>query len=284
MKVQKSFKHDKSSLYLVGTPIGNLGDMSPRAIETLKSVDIIAAEDTRHTKKLCHYFEITTPLTSYHEHNKLSKGEYILQLLMSGKEVALVSDAGLPCISDPGYEIVQTVIENGYAVVPIPGANAAISALIASGLLPQPFTFFGFLNREKKKKKTELEELKNQKYTLIFYESPHRIKDTLTTMVEILGDRNIVIARELTKQYEEFIRGPISEIITFSNELRGEMVLLVEGNQEQQIEEVWWQNLEVIQHIEHYLAEGHSTNYSIKKVAKERGLAKNEVYRVYHIN
>jgi len=284
MEIQKSFKQNKASLYLVATPIGNLGDMTPRAIEILKSVDIIAAEDTRHTKKLCHYFGIETALTSYHEHNKVSKGDYILQLLQQGKEIALVSDAGLPCISDPGYEIVQQVIAANYAVVPIPGANAAISALIASGLVPQPFLFYGFLNREKKKKKKELEELKHQMYTLIFYESPHRIKESLAAMLDIMGDRHIVIARELTKQYEEFIRGPISEVVEHAGELKGEMVVLLEGSKEKQIEEVWWSQLEVIQHVEHYLTEGLSTNDSIKKVAKERGLAKNEVYRAYHIN
>jgi len=284
MEIQKSFKQDKSSLYLVATPIGNLGDMTPRAIELLKAVDIIAAEDTRHTKKLCHYFEIETPLTSYHEHNKDSKGEYILQLLQQGKDIALVSDAGLPCISDPGYEIVREVIAAGYAVIPIPGANAALTALIASGLVPQPFVFYGFLNRDKKKKKKELDELKYQPFTVIFYESPHRIKETLSAMLDTLGDRQIVIARELTKQYEEFIRGPISTIIPSVGDLRGEMVVLVEGSKEKQIEELWWHHLEVIQHVEHYLNEGLSTNDSIKKVAKERGLAKNEVYREYHIN
>lgn len=284
MEIQKSFKQDKSCLYLVATPIGNLGDMTPRAIETLKAVDLIAAEDTRHTKKLCHYFEIETPLTSYHEHNKTTKGGYILQLLQQGKDIALVSDAGLPCISDPGYEVVQEVIAAGYAVVPIPGANAALTSLIASGLAPQPFIFYGFLNRDKKKKKKELDELRYQPFTTIFYESPHRINETLNAMLDTLGDRQVVIARELTKQYEEFIRGPISTIIPSAGELRGEMVVLIEGSKEKQIEEVWWQHIPVIEHVEHYLNEGLSTNDSIKKVAKERGLAKNEVYREYHVN
>ena len=284
MQIQKSFKQEMACLYLVATPIGNLGDMTPRGIEILKSVDIIAAEDTRHTKKLCHYFEIETQLTSYHEHNKDSKGEYILQLLRDGKEVALVSDAGLPCISDPGHEVVQAAIEAGYAVIPIPGANAALSALIASGLIPQPFLFYGFLNRVKSKKKKELEELRYQQYTTIYYESPHRLKETLNVMNEILGDRQIVIARELTKQYEEFIRGTISECLAVSDNLKGEMVLIVEGSIEEKPNESWWQNLGVNQHVEHYLEEGFTTNESIKKVAKERGIAKNDVYREYHIN
>ncbi|MCL1949806.1 MAG: 16S rRNA (cytidine(1402)-2'-O)-methyltransferase [Turicibacter sp.] len=284
MKIQKSFKQDKASLYLVATPIGNLSDMSPRAIEVLKSVDIIAAEDTRHTKKLCHYFEIETALTSYHEHNKDSKGNYILQLLMQGKEVALVSDAGLPCISDPGYEIVSQVSDEGYAVIPIPGANAALSALIASGIVPQPFIFYGFLNRDKKKKKKELTDLRYQGFTLIFYESPHRISDTLNAMLEIFGDRRIAIARELTKQYEEFIRGQVSEIIPIASDLRGELVIIVEGSKDSPEEVIWWEHLEMEQHVEHYVAQGLTTNESIKKVAKERGVAKNEVYRAYHID
>lgn len=284
MEIQKSFKQEGASLYLVATPIGNLGDMTPRCIETLKSVDLIAAEDTRHTKKLCHAFEIETPLTSYHEHNKDSKGNQIIALLEEGKNIALVSDAGLPCISDPGYEIVADAIKAGYAVVPIPGANAALSALIASGLVPQPFLFYGFLNRVKSKKKKELEDLKYQPFTTIYYESPHRIKETLQVMLEILGNRRVVIARELTKQYEEFIRGTIQEILEVADELRGEMVVIVEGTTEKKEEVVWWQDLDIIEHVNYYIERGHSPNESIKRVAKERKLAKNEVYRTFHIN
>ena len=284
MEIQKSFKQEGASLYLVATPIGNLGDMTPRCIETLKSVDLIAAEDTRHTKKLCHAFEIETPLTSYHEHNKDSKGNQIIALLEEGKNIALVSDAGLPCISDPGYEIVADAIKAGYAVVPIPVANAALSALIASGLVPQPFLFYGFLNRVKSKKKKELEDLKYQPFTTIYYESPHRIKETLQVMLEILGNRRVVIARELTKQYEEFIRGTIQEILEVADELRGEMVVIVEGTTEKKEEVVWWQDLDIIEHVNYYIEQGHSPNESIKRVAKERKLAKNEVYRTFHIN
>ena len=286
MQIQKSFKQtdDKASLYLVATPIGNLNDMTPRAIETLKMVDVIAAEDTRHTKKLCHVFEIETSLTSYHEHNKESKGDYILQLLEEGKNIALVSDAGLPCISDPGYEIGQAAIEAGFAVIPVPGANAAITALIASGLVPQPFLFYGFLNRVKSKKKKELEELRYQPFTTIYYESPHRIKETLQAMLDVLGNRRIVIARELTKQYEEFVRGTVEEVLTVCDELRGEMVVIVEGSTETKEEANWWQDLEVVEHVEHYINQGNSANDSIKKVAKERQLNKKEVYRMYHID
>ncbi|MTM16867.1 16S rRNA (cytidine(1402)-2'-O)-methyltransferase [Turicibacter sanguinis] len=284
MQIQKSFKQDLASLYLVATPIGNLGDMTPRGIEVLKSVDMIAAEDTRHTKKLCHVYEIETTLTSYHEHNKGTKGDYIIELLSEGKNVALVSDAGLPCISDPGYEIVAEAIKAGFAVIPVPGANAALSALIASGLVPQPFLFYGFLNRVKSKKKKELEELKYQPFTTIYYESPHRIKETLQAMQEVLGNRRIVIARELTKQYEEFVRGTVEECLNIVDDLRGEMVVIVEGSTETKEETLWWQELEVVDHVEHYVSEGFSTNESIKRVAKERGLAKNEVYRAYHVN
>ena len=284
MQIQKSFKQELACLYLVATPIGNLGDMTPRCIEVLKSVDLIAAEDTRHTKKLCHVFEIETPLTSYHEHNKDSKGDYIIELLSEGKNIALVSDAGLPCISDPGYEVVAAAIEAGYAVIPVPGANAALSALIASGLVPQPFLFYGFLNRVKSKKKKELEDLKYQQFTTIYYESPHRIKETLQSMLEVLGNRRIVIARELTKQYEEFVRGSIEEVLEIVDELRGEMVVIVEGSTEKKEETLWWQEMDVIGHVEHYIGEGYSTNESIKRVAKERQMAKNEVYRAYHVN
>ena len=284
INTQKSFKQTNASLYLVATPIGNLNDMTPRAIETLKMVDVIAAEDTRHTKKLCHAFDIETSLTSYHEHNKDSKGDYIISLLEDGKNIALVSDAGLPCISDPGYEIVAQAIEHNFAVIPVPGANAAISALIASGLVPQPFLFYGFLNRVKSKKKKELEELKYQPFTTIYYESPHRIKETLQAMHDVLGNRQIVVARELTKQYEEFIRGSVTEVIEVCDDLRGEMVVIVEGSTETKEEVNWWQELEVVEHVEHYINTGLSANESIKKVAKERTLNKKDVYRAYHID
>ncbi|MGL4372991.1 MAG: 16S rRNA (cytidine(1402)-2'-O)-methyltransferase [Turicibacter sp.] len=284
MQIQKSFKQDGASLYLVATPIGNLGDMTPRAIEILKSVDLIAAEDTRHTKKLCHCFEIETHLTSYHEHNKGTKGDYILELLAEGKNIALVSDAGLPCISDPGFEIVAAATEAGFAVIPVPGANAALSALIASGIVPQPFLFYGFLNRVKSKKKKELDELRFQPFTTIYYESPHRIKETLNCMLEVLGNRKIVIARELTKQYEEFTRGNIEECLTIVDDLRGEMVIIVEGSTEKKEEVIWWQELEVVAHVDHYVGEGLTANESIKRVAKERGVSKNDVYREYHVN
>ena len=214
MKSQKSSQHENGScLYLVATPIGNLEDMTVRALRILKEVDVIAAEDTRNTKKLCNYFEISTPLVSYHEHNLEYGGEKLLGYLRDGKSVALVSDAGLPCISDPGADIVVKAIEEDFAVVPIPGANAALTALIASGLIPQPFYFFGFLNRNKKDRRAQLEKLARREETMVFYEAPHRLKETLKDLELVLGDRKITLARELTKKFEEFLRGSVSEAL-----------------------------------------------------------------------
>ena len=188
MKSQKSSQHEQGScLYLVATPIGNLEDMTMRALRILKEVDIIAAEDTRNTKKLCNYFDIQTPLISYHEHNLEVGGEKLLSFLREGKSVALVSDAGLPCISDPGADIAMKAIAEDFAVVPIPGANAALTALIASGLTPQPFYFFGFLNRNKKERREQLEKLAKRQETLVFYEAPHRLKETLKDLELVLG-------------------------------------------------------------------------------------------------
>ena len=230
---QKSFEKEgqEPALYLVPTPIGNLEDMSFRALRILKEADVIAAEDTRNTKKLCNYFEITTPIVSYHEHNKENSGKHMLERLRSGQVIAFVSDAGLPTISDPGYELVKDAIAEQFKVIPLPGANAALTALIASGLAPQPFYFYGFLQRSAKQKKEELERLKKIDVTWIVYESPHRLKETLKHMLDILGDRNIVLCRELTKKFEEFIRGSISEALTWATEteVRGEFCLIIEG-------------------------------------------------------
>ena len=214
MKSQKSSQHETGScLYLVATPIGNLEDMTVRALRILKEVDVIAAEDTRNTKKLCNYFEINTPLVSYHEHNLEYGGEKLLTYFRDGKSVALVSDAGLPCISDPGADIVEKALAEDFAVVPVPGANAALTALIASGLIPQPFYFFGFLNRNKKERRLQLEKLAKREETILFYEAPHRLKEALKDLHLILGNRRIVLARELTKKFEEFLRGTIEEAI-----------------------------------------------------------------------
>jgi len=289
VKSQKSTIHDQTGcLYLVGTPIGNLEDISVRALRILKEVDIIAAEDTRNTKKLCNYFEIDTPLMSYHEHNLAVGGEKLLTFLQEGKTIALVSDAGLPCISDPGADIVEKAIAQNFPVVPIPGPNAAITALIASGLTPQPFFFYGFLNRGRKDRRQQLEQLKKRQETILLYEAPHRLKETLKDMEAILGNRRIVLARELTKKFEEFLRGTLAEAIEWSQteEIRGEFCIVLEGNQEVEVEdseEAYWHTLSIIEHVDYILQQNDiSSKEAIKEVAKERQLAKRDVYNEYH--
>lgn len=289
MKSQKSTIHDQTGcLYLVGTPIGNLEDMSVRALRILKEADIIAAEDTRNTKKLCNYFEIDTPLISYHEHNIAVGGEKLLTLLQEGKTIALVSDAGLPCISDPGADIVEKAIAQNFSVVPVPGPNAAISALIASGLSPQPFFFYGFLNRGKKERRQQLEQLKKRQETILLYEAPHRLKDTLKDIEAILGERRIVLARELTKKFEEFLRGTLSEAVEWSQteEIRGEFCIVLEGNscvEEEDHEEAYWQNMSIVEHVDFIINQSNvSSKEAIKEVAKLRQVAKRDVYNEYH--
>jgi 16S rRNA (cytidine1402-2'-O)-methyltransferase len=286
---QKSFENEgqKGILYLVPTPIGNLEDMSFRAIRILKEADLIAAEDTRNTKKLCNYFEIGTPVVSYHEHNKESSGEKLIHRVKEGLKVALVSDAGMPTISDPGYELVVAAINEKVTVVPLPGANAALTSLIASGLPCQPFYFYGFLNRNKKDKRLELESLKRQSATVIFYESPHRLKETLSIMLDIFGNRRITLCRELTKKFEEFIRGNLEEIVEWANqsEIRGEFCLIVEGGVDQSEEEtIWWEHLTLEEHVNYYITlKNIPSKEAIKQTAKDRSLSKREVYQAYHI-
>lgn len=286
---QKSFENEenKGILYLVPTPIGNLEDMSFRAIRILKEADYIAAEDTRNSKKLLHYFEIDTPLMSYHEHNKESSGRKIIALLKEGAKVALISDAGLPTISDPGFELVAAAVDEQLTVVPLPGANAALTALIASGIATQPFYFFGFLERQKKEKRKQLEELKMIPATLILYEAPHRLKETLLLIEEILGNRKMTLCRELTKKYEEFLRGTVSELIQWANEqeIRGEFCLIIEkGEFVKNEEDAWWEKLSLVEHVEHYIqATGMSAKEAIKQTAKDRGMNKRDVYHAYHV-
>jgi probable S-adenosylmethionine-dependent methyltransferase, YraL family len=275
---QKSFDDTSATLFLVATPIGNLEEMSVRAINTLKEVDCIAAEDTRNTIKLLNHFEIKTKLMSHHEHNWKQSIPKILELLKDGKNIALVSDAGYPAISDPGYELVQAAIQEGYGVVPISGPNACLNALVASGITPQPFTFYGFLDHQDKTKKKELQALKNHQETLVFYESPYRIEKTLSIMLEIFGDRSIALCRELTKRHEEIIRGTISEIIPLCETLKGEMVLVVEGAKEIEKQD---EDVDIIAEIEKRLSQGASPKDAIKDVAKTFQLKKNEVYDLY---
>lgn len=286
MKIQKSNKtEERGSLYLVPTPIGNLEDITFRAIKILKKVDLIACEDTRVTQKLLNHFEIDTPKTSYYEHNMYKKTGEIINQLKKGKSIAQVSDAGMPSISDPGFDLVKEAIANNITVIPLPGANAAITSLIASGILPQPFTFYGFLSRKKTELKAELKELNQHKESLVFYESPHRLKKMLKVLVEIFGeDRQLVLARELTKKYEEFIRGTASEVFEWAREsqLRGEFVVIVEGNDEIE-EDIYWEDWTILEHIEYKISfEKISSKQAVKEVAKERQLPKREVYAIYH--
>lgn len=286
MQTQQSYKeNDKGTLYLVPTPIGNLDDMTFRAIQTLKDVDLIACEDTRVTQKLLNHFEIDTQKTSYHEHNVNEKTNELIRDLLDGKNIAQVSDAGMPSISDPGVELVKAAIEHQISVVPLPGPNAAVTALIASGISPQPFTFYGFLARKKSELTEELETLKDKEETLVFYESPYRLAKMLKSLAEVFGaDRQVVLAREVTKRYEEFIRGTAAEVSVWADEtdLKGEFVVIVSGN-DNIVEETLWENWTVLEHIEYKMNfEKMSSKQAIKEVAKERSLPKREVYAEYH--
>ncbi len=273
MKI-RSYDADKAILYLVATPIGNLKDMTFRAIEVLKNVDKIYAEDTRTSGVLLSHYDICTKLESYHEFNQDLKSNQILDELKSGMKLAIISDAGLPVISDPGYKLVTLAIANNIAVSTIPGASAGISALIASGLVPMPYTFYGFLDSKKQKRIKELEELKYLPFTLIFYEAPHRITETLNDMLNVFGDRKIVLARELTKTFEEYARGIISEILKEVT-LKGEMVLLIEGYKDKEI------ILDPLKKIEELMSLGYKPNDAIKEVAKLTSINRSDLYKKY---
>lgn len=282
MKIQKSFAQQVGTLYLVPTPIGNLEDMTFRAVKTLQTVDLIASEDTRNTQKLLNHFEVKVPQKSLHEHNYNERIPELLDFLESGKSIAQVSDAGMPSISDPGHELVVACIEKEIPVVSLPGATAGMTALIASGLLPQPFFFYGFLQRKRSVQKKELDELKGQQSTLIFYESPHRIKETLKNILEVFGNREVVICRELTKLYEEYLRGTTEELIEYLSEhsLKGECCLLVSGATETAEEEIFIGTLKG--QVEELISGGTSSKEAIKSVAKRHGLKKQDVYKEYH--
>lgn len=287
IETQKSYEvHQSGTLYLVPTPIGNLGDMTYRAVQTLKDVDWIASEDTRNTQKLLNHFEVTTSQISYHEHNSKERIPYFIELLEKGANMAQVSDAGMPSISDPGHDLVVACIEVGIPVVPLPGANAGVTALIASGLNPQPFTFIGFLKRKKKEQKVQWEQLKNKEETLIFYESPHRIKETISNLSSVLGpDREVVICRELTKRFEEFIRGTAEEVLEWleQTEVRGEICFMVAGNDEPDQEKTAIFPEDLKEHVELVMElEEVTAKDAIKQVAKIRELRKQDVYQAYH--
>jgi 16S rRNA (cytidine1402-2'-O)-methyltransferase len=267
----------------VATPIGNLEDITLRAIRILKEVDLIAAEDTRHTLKLLNHLEIKKPLISYYEHNEKMRTEELIEKLLYGKNIALVSDAGTPIISDPGEEIVKNAIKNNIEIITIPGSCAAISGLIGSGINAKEFTFLGFLSTNKKAKKEKLEELKYIKQTLIFYEAPHKLKSTLEEMNNILGDRNIVLAKELTKIHEQYIRGRISEVLQKVDDPKGEFVIIIEGAKQnkKESEKEYINNLTLEEHFEFYKTKGHDKKEIIKQIAKDRNTNKDEIYKYF---
>ena len=264
-------------LYLVATPIGNLEDITLRALRILKEVDLIAAEDTRTTLKLLNHFEINKPLISYHRHNEEIKKDVLIEKLKAGENIAIVTDAGTPGISDPGEVIVKEAIENNIEIIPIPGACAAINALICSGLDTKEFSFIGFLPLNKKLRKEKLNEIEKETKTLIIYEAPHKLNDTLKDLKNILNNRKMVLARELTKIHEEFIRGNIEEILEKSKDLKGEIILIIEGNEKIE-EENHLNNLSLEEHFEFYEKLGLDKKEIIKKIAKDRGVSKNDIY------
>ena len=286
MQQVSSFQNqDSGTLYLVPTPIGNLDDMTFRAVKVLTGADLIAAEDTRHTQQLLNHFDIHTPEISFHEHNTEQRIPELIGKLKAGLTIVQCSDAGMPSISDPGKELVAAAVKEGIPVVPLPGANAWLTALIASGLVPQPFYFYGFLERKHQQQVQELEQLRNRSETMIFYEAPHRLKKTLKVMAEVFGDdRQAVLARELTKRYEEFSRGSLAELTAFYDEHqpRGEYVVLIAGNPHP---DEYVQNDEAgtpIEQIDQKISEGLSTNAAIKLVAKKNKLNRQELYKQYH--
>ena len=281
----KFMADEKGTLYLCATPIGNLGDISKRCLEILESVDLIAAEDTRRTLQLLNHFGITKALTSYHEHNKKSKGEYIISLLLEGKNVAQVSDAGTPAISDPGEDLVKLAIENGIEVTSVPGPVAGITALILSGLPAARYAFEGFLSTNKRNRYEHLESVRNDTHTLIFYEAPHKLLTTLNDMRDVFGgERRIALARELTKLHEEIIRTTINGAIEHYAEKspRGEYVLVIEGATETSEEECFWQDMSITEHVDKYIADGMAQKDAIKAAAQDRGVPKRDIYAEYH--
>lgn len=284
MQVQKSFKteHQTGVLYLVPTPIGNLEDMTYRAIKILKEVDLIAAEDTRNTGQLLKHFEITTRQTSFHEHNAFIKIPDLINWLKSGKSLAQVSDAGLPSISDPGHDLVKAAISEDIPVISLPGASAGITGLIASGLVPQPHIFYGFLPRKKGQQIAFFESKVSYPETQIFYESPYRVAYTLTQMLSIYGDRQVVLVRELTKVYEEYQRGSITEVLSYLEKtgLKGECLLIVSGNENDEKESI--DLSDAISLIKDQIIQGQKVNQAIKSVAKRYGFNRQELYQLYH--
>ncbi len=274
---QKSY-NNTATLYLIPTPIGNMEDITLRAIKILGEVAVVFSEDTRVTAQLLNHLEIKKKLIANHEHNEITNKNKIITYLKNGENVGLVTDRGTPVISDPGYELARFVIAEGYNVVSLPGATALIPALTMSGLTPMPFIFYGFLSNKETKRKNELENLKKEKATIIFYESPHRLTKTLENILEILGNRSISISREISKKFEEVYRDTVSNIIEQTKNVKGEIVIVIEGNKE----DISYDELTIIQHVNLYIKEGYKDMEAIKIVAKERKISKNEVYNEYH--
>ncbi len=272
-------------LYLCATPIGNLEDMTFRAVRTLKEADLIAAEDTRNSIKLLNHFDIHTPMTSYHEFNKIDKGRYLVELLLEGKNIALITDAGTPGISDPGEELVKMCYEAGIEVTSLPGAAACITALTLSGLSTRRFCFEAFLPQDKKEKQRILEELKEETRTVILYEAPHRLVRTLEELLEALGNRRLTVCRELTKKHETAFAATLEEALSYyrNTEPRGECVLVMEGRSPQEMEsqrQQEWQEMPLSEHMDRYLSAGMDRKEAMKRVAKDRGIQKREVYQM----
>lgn len=273
---QKSYDNSPT-VYLIPTPIGNMDDLTYRTVETLKLVDVLFCEDTRETGKLLKYLDITKKMVANHDHNEVENRDKIVEYLNQGLNIGIVSDRGCPVISDPGLEAVRAAVSNKFNVVALPGANALIPALISSGINPKPFMFYGFLNSKSTKRIEELNSLKSEKATMIFYEAPHRIKDTLNDLQQVFGgDRKISISREITKKYEEIYRGTIDSLIKEDNDYKGELVVVVEGNLDS-----FDYSMSVIDHINLYIKDGKSSMEAIKTVAKERDMKKSEVYDIY---
>ena len=280
MNRQKSFENEKPTLYLVPTPIGNLNEMTPRAIDVLNSVDVIACEDTRNSGQLLKHFGISKRLIAYQNFNEASSTKGIINLLSQGKNIALISDAGYPLINDPGQRVVSEVTALGYNVVPISGCSAFLNALVASGLIAQPFIFIGFLPPSTHDCVKKLRLYQSYPMTLIMYEAPHRIEKMLQSCLDVLGDRHICIARELTKVHEEFIRGKISEILPIASELKGEMVVVIEGNQYDYEKDI--DMGQILNMVNTSIESGISTSAAIKEVAKQTGISKNQIYDLVH--
>ena len=280
MNRQKSFENEKPTLYLVPTPIGNLNEMTPRAIDVLNSVDVIACEDTRNSGQLLKHFGISKRLIAYQNFNEASSTKGIINLLSQGNNIALISDAGYPLINDPGQRVVSEVTALGYNVVPISGCSAFLNALVASGLIAQPFIFIGFLPPSTHDCVKKLRLYQSYPMTLIMYEAPHRIEKMLQSCLDVLGNRHVCIARELTKVHEEFIRGTISEILPIASELKGEMVVVIEGDQDDYEKDI--DMGQILNMVNTSIESGMSTSAAIKEVAKQTGISKNQIYDLVH--